>query len=272
MTDPVVTSEHVEFAARWLGKSMLSMNPTQVLLESDDSYIDKFAIHELNRNVDMAWVSQMKIEMLKTIMVQECMTLTLAIDVRLIATAMEQGEGDGESEGVMEEGKEEGGFKGIILDGQHRWEAMKQLKQELPNAKFKIWLIVYIVNNDQEILQRLDTLNKRRHFSQADNDKVAVTKRFLEAFSRKHTCTYQSKRCIVNVRRSSILKSLEFIKKHKQTSVVEFEDKLNAVAEKYKDAWLEARRTSKKCTMNTVIYRTHMYQLIDITCQWLHEL
>jgi hypothetical protein len=76
----------------------------------------------------MNWVSQKKVEVLKTIMSQECMTLTLAIDKRMIATAI-----------CEPEQELQGGFKAIILDGQHRYEALKQLLQEMPHLKFKMW-------------------------------------------------------------------------------------------------------------------------------------
>ena len=231
------------------------------MIDSDHTYIDRFAIHELNRNVDMAWVSQMKIEIMKTVMAEECMTLTLAIDKRQIETAMNE-----------PDGHDQGGFKAIILDGQHRWEAMRHLKEEVPGLSFNIWLIVYIVNNDAEILHRLETLNKRRAFSQADNDKIAVTQQFLEAFERLHTPSNQTRRCVVKVRKSRILKSDTFIAKHRTTTVEDFIARMIDISLQYKELWHSYEEKTRKSVLNDVIRNTKLYQLADDTCNWLKEL
>jgi hypothetical protein len=256
---PVVTTKEFSFAASILGTKILSCNPQQILVESDQSFLSRFTIHELNRNVDENWVHQMKVEIMKNAMAQECMTLTLAIDERMIQTAMAEPEGD-----------IHGGFKAIVLDGQHRLAGMKQLVQEMPSINFKIWLIVYIVKNDQEILNRLETLNKRRNFSDADNIKILVTKHFLEAFEAIHRPAHQSRRCIMNVRKSPILKSDAFIKKHRLTTVDKFESKIRVVSEMYKARAEECE--GKKGTLFEVIKSTGLHQLIDNSCNWLMEL
>lgn len=261
MTTDIVTSSHITYATEWLGKKVLSTNPNQVLLESDDTFIDKFAIHPLNRNVDMIWVSQMKVEVLKTVMAQECMTLTLAIDKRLIVQAMTD----------PDTNEDQGGFKAIILDGQHRWEAMKQLKEEIPTISFKIWIILYIVANDAEIVQRLDTLNKRRSFSKDDDDKVAVTKRFLDALSSIHTQEYQTRRSIGKVRKSAILKSDQFIKKHRHTTTKQFQESITSIASTYKESWEASQPYCKSSSLCSTIQATKLYQLVDGTCEWLNK-
>jgi hypothetical protein len=263
MDQPLVKPEDVNNAASWLGSSIISSNPNQVLIESDDRFIDRFDIHELNRNVDMLWVSQMKVEILKTIMSQECMTLTLAIDIRMIETAIEKSDKETDNDADTK-----CLFKAIILDGQHRWEAMKQIKQEMPDIRFKTWLIVYIVKNDNEIIQRLETLNKRRCFSQEDNDKVAVVKRFLDAFAQLHTNTFQSRRCIVKVRKSYILKTEKFIQKHRNTTTDQFRSRIQATSELYKPIW---ENQQSNTALAKIIHSTHLYQLVDSTCQWLLE-
>ena len=256
---PVVTTDIFSFAATILGTKILSCNPQQLLIESDQSFLPRFTIHELNRNVDENWVHQMKVEIMKNAMGKECMTLTLAIDERMIQAAMAEPEGD-----------IHGGFKAIVLDGQHRLAGMNQLIHEMPSINFKIWLIVYIVKNDQEILNRLETLNKRRNFSEADNNKILVTRQFLEAFETVHGPNHQTRRCIMNVRKSPILKSEEFIKKHRLTTVDKFETKIRVVSEMYKTRVEECG--GKKGTLFEVIKSTGLHQLIDHSCNWLMEL
>ena len=43
----VVTPEHVVYAATWLGTRMLSTNPNQVLIESNQSFLNRFVIKKL---------------------------------------------------------------------------------------------------------------------------------------------------------------------------------------------------------------------------------
>lgn len=258
-----ITSEHLDFAASCLGTSILSANPTQILIESNDTFIHRFSIHELNRNVDPTWVAQMKVELLKTIMAKECMTLTLAIDKRHIALAMDE----------PDTTTEYGGFKAIILDGQHRWEAMKQIKEELSHHSptFKIWLVVYVVENDAEILQRLETLNKRRQFTESDNDKVAVMQRFLEAFAQIHSTEQQTRRCIIRVRRSPILQSDAFILKHKYTTTEQFHNRILKIAQIYHETWLGIKKHTKPNVLTFVIEKTHLYQLVDEKENWIKD-
>ena len=230
-------------------------------MESDESFIDRFSVHALNRHVDTNWVSEIKVELLKTIMANECMTLTLAIDKRMVAQAVED----------PEIHVEQGGFTAIILDGQHRWQAMKQLKEEMSCVKFKIWLVIYIVENDTEIIQRLETLNKRRTFSRSDDEKVAVIKRFLQGFCELHTEEYQSRRCIGKIRKSPILRSEQFIKRHRTTTAEQFTEKIKVIASQYLEIWDAAKAHTRNNTLYTTIEKTGLYQLVDESCKWLTQ-
>ena len=259
-----VSSEHLTYAANWLGTKMLCVSPNQVLVESDNTFIPRFSVHELNRNVDMNWVSHMKVEVLKTILSKECMTLTLAIDERMIATALAEPENE-----------DQGGFKAIILDGQHRYEAMRQIIKEMPTIQFNIWLVVYVVRNDAEILSRLETLNRRRNFSESDNDKIAVTQRFLEAFdhyTNRHGATISTRRCVVKVRKSHILKSPKFVALHRMTTTDQFIDRLAQISTKYKCAWEDYADKVPTSVLHDVVAKTQLHQLVDEHAAWLTEL
>lgn len=258
-TNTCVTGEHVDFAASLLGTKVLCGSKNQVLIESNQGFLDRFDVHEVNRNVDTAWVNQMKVEMLKTIMAEECMTLTLAIDERLVKAAMEEPEGEAH-----------GGFKAVIIDGQHRWYAMRQIMAELPKTTFRIWLVVYLVSNDTEIRYRLDTINKRRAFTQDDTDKVAVTMRFLDAFDRfVSDPALGSKRCILRVRKSTILKSSKFMDRHRNTTSDEFEQMIAGASASFQAPFYALKGRS---VLHDVVAATGLYQLMDASCQWLLNL
>lgn len=256
-----VSNQHVDYAASLLGTKLLHSKTNQALILSNHTYLDRFDIHEVNRNVDMQWVDKMKTQMLKAVLAQECMTLTLAIDSRLIVAALEE-----------PDNTDNGGFKAIILDGQHRWHAMRQLVKEMPSITFEIYLIVYLVNDDRDIHTKLCDINMRRNFSQADADKVQVTMRFLEAFDsffNTEDPIMKARRCVLNVRKSPILKSEQFIKKHNNTSVEDFVTKLRDVADEHRGKF-EAS-AGKRTVPYAVACQTGLYQLLEAQCDWLHD-
>jgi hypothetical protein len=208
----------------------------------------------------------MKLEIIKMARTGECMTLTLAIDERDVKIAMED----------PEIGMEQGGFKAIILDGQHRWEAMMELLQEIPDMIYNIWLVVYLVLSDEEIDARLKALNKRRNFSQDDTDKVATITRFFQAFDAIIKSENMRRRCVQKVRKSDIFNTPAFIKKNKHKNVQQFTDALYMIAQSRRQYW-ETRINETdgkigKTVLGDVIRSTKMYQLMDETCKWLNEL
>ena len=261
----IVTAAHIEYAASLLGTKLLSSTPTQALIESNQSYIDRFDVHEINRNVDRQWVAQMKMEIMKTIMASECMTLTLAIDERLIKMAMSDSDNQDN-----QDNQEFGGFRAIILDGQHRIAAMKEIMREMPSTTFKMWLIVYLVKDDLDIKTKLEAINLRRTFSQADTDKVAVTMNFLTAFERATAAETRPRRCLQRVRKSAILKSEAFVAKHRTTTVAEFETKIRKSSTDCANGsnGTNARKSAVNCTVAV----TGLYQLFDASCSWLNDL
>jgi hypothetical protein len=262
LTGATVPVEKLNFAANLLGTRILTSNGTQCLIESNNTFIHFFQKHAINRNVDPEWVKMMKMEIVKMAHIGECMTLTLAIDERDVKLAMEDPEID----------VEQGGFKAIILDGQHRWEAMMELHKDMPEMIYKVWLVVYLVRNDEEIDTRLMALNKRRNFSQDDTDKVQTTARFFQAFDEVIKPENSRRRCVQKVRKSEFINEPSFIKKHKDKSVQEFKDALHVVAQLHKTQWdVEKARNPKLKTnvIGVVIDTTNLYQMIDDSCRWL---
>ncbi len=263
----MVTDNHLNHAVNMVGTKMLwlSDNQKQALVESDTSFITCFEKHAINRNVNIEWVQQMKVEIMKMAFSKECTTLTLAIHKDSILTVLVD----------FDENEANGGFKAIILDGQHRWEAMMQLKKEMPDFNMKIMLVIYIVENEDELLHRLRILNKRLTFTQEDNDKVNITKRFIEAFNQIVTPQNMAKRCIQKVKKSAILQSDAFTNKHKLTTVEKFNKAIIKVSNDYYEKYTgKLSSDSKFCKSVTaeVIKITKLYQLVDDTCAWISEI
>jgi hypothetical protein len=261
----IVEQSHYIYAATKLGRKILTGGATQILIESDNTFIDMFEVHEMNRNIDEQWVKEMKTEVLKTSIAKECMAITLAVDERMIRRAMTE----------PDNSEQDGGFKAIILDGQHRVAAMKALKYEMPSLSYDIWLTVYIVEDDNAIIKRLEELNKRRPFTQDDTNKLYVVKRFMEAFEQLHKKENETRRCIQNVRKSPIIKSLTFIKKHNNTSVNEFITKIQNISIQYKSRWntiVDNNSKIQNLVLGQVINRTKLFQLCDETHNWINEI
>ena len=134
-----VNTSHLVCAAEYLGTHILHRNEgKQALVLSNNNFIDMLQLHELNRDIDAVWVQSMKNEILKNVLSGEAMTLTVVIDVREVKRYINNEE---------HEVGEEPGFKAFIVDGQHRWMAMKELVKEIPSISFPVYLMVYMVQS-----------------------------------------------------------------------------------------------------------------------------
>lgn len=267
--DIVVTNKDIETACVWIGKKLLHWNsndnPKQILVLSDLSSIDKFDEHPLNRTTDPDWVSKMTIQMLNLATKNEATTLEIAInknDIRAYATAMSDGE-------TYE-------YKVIILDGQHRWKAMREIKNTMPHIKMDIILHVHVCEDEDDIVNHLNAINNRRAFTDVHSEQVAMVSRFFKAVDNIVTPSNRTRRCVTKLKNSNkILKSAEFNNKFKNYSVADFEQAIKKNAESYKAKWDEyvnADIKHSKTALYQVVYGTKLYNLVDDSYEWLMKL
>lgn len=265
-----VTQDHIQSAASYLGtKIMYVDSPTQALIQSNAALMDRLDVHPLNRDVDKTWVQAMKQEVLKNALNREFMLLTVAVDQREIHRYLNWKPEDGDSEREQ--------FKAFIIDGQHRWYAMQELRAEMPNLVYPVMLTVYIVRNDTEIVNVLTKLNKRREFTAQDANNVEVRRRFIMAMEKAVGAAQMSRRCV----RSAIIAFTRRLKSQMTLNAMsvltedKFFERLYDIAAEYEQIWNDKVAAQPKLAfqaVGVVIKRTKLYMLCDDTHKWLDKI
>jgi hypothetical protein len=250
-------------ALKWLG-NVVYCDPNgtnQAFLCSDVSFVGHFDVDPANRSVNDEWVREMKKEIVALHAKNEMMTLTAAIDKRTIAAFIHAKDND----------EDLGMFKAILLDGQHRWTALKQLRDEKPKVEFKFFLIVYIVESDDEIRQRLLQLNKRREFTTSDAAEVDGRLKFLKAWNQS-TLGSENRVCVRRIRNHELLRNASIVKCLMKMSESEIHKKLYEIASSYEGRYKASSDRFKKSVAGQIIRSTGLYQLVNEDGQWLEEI
>jgi hypothetical protein len=248
--------------AKKLGGQIVNIgSSSQIMIVTTNKYIGKFYRHPINRNINEEWVQNIKNSVLNTIMAKESMVINVAFDSR---DAKREFYGDPDDTSL--------GVKAIILDGQHRWQAMMEINEYHPDKVYTVILMVYIVHNDKDIMKRISDINKRLPYSQEDMDRSHVKTTFYSAFEEIVTSDNMKRRCIQNVCKSSIINDLSFVKKHKNKTKDDFITALNEVSKKYEKIWMGEREKNTRITTGRIIEQYKLYQLTDETCNWMKNL
>lgn len=257
-----VSGNDLAQALNWLGQVVYCNQDgtRQAFLCSDVTYVGRFDLDPANRNINDEWVREMKTEIKALHERNEMMTLTAAIDKRSIAAFIE----------AKMSGEDLGMFKAILLDGQHRWSALKQLRDEQPGTPFKFFLIVYVVDNDEEIKMRLMQLNKRREFTKADAAEVDGRLRFLKVWNQV-TLGHENRVCVRRIRNSELLRKVPVIKALMNMSEDQIYQKIHQVAQKHQAAYEASEDRFKRSMAGKVVRATGMYQLVKDDASWIDE-
>lgn len=265
-----ITPEHLQGAADHLGISRLYMTPgKQAFLLSTSDHLDRLAIHPNNRNIDPGWVRAMKEQVRNNAMTNELMILTAAIDIRQVHRIINRDDDDDDA--VHDE------FQGYILDGQHRYMAMRELRDEIPGFRCQFVLVVYLVESEVELLQRVEMLNRRREFTATDAEQTMARTMFRNAFlslmgegNENRQCVHAAlKRCSERLRDDAVLAKLY------GRSFDDIRAALRKLARGYEAAWqqkLAANPKNQKNMLGKVIQQTGMYVLAEDNANWLMEI
>jgi hypothetical protein len=198
------------------------------------------------------------------IMTKEIIMLDVAINTQDIETAIVDPDAT----------QDQGGFKAIILDGQHRTEAMKKILIQNPNISFNIIYKVFLVKSNDEIIDRIGKLNRRREFDQDDIDKAETSKNFVKAIEiaiGKDNFTRQYIKKVHKIIQTSSTDKI-FIAKHKSKTVEQFSQSLLQLAQTNYTAWNQKILTDSKFDRSArgqLIRTSKMYQFILEPDQWI---
>lgn len=260
MTD--VTDEDFEKIAHYLGKVIDGRKGKQILLLCDVSILDKLELHPCNRNIDQDWVEKLKIPMMKSASDNESLGMMYIAIVKKDVEIAKMGEDGNYS------------FKPIILDFQHRYFSLKQIRDQIPDFNFNVYVTVYIVDNDQEIIQRIKNINARREFDNTDNNDLLVRALFKESLDEilgnrtKH-------RFVSKIYNNGVLRDKKWTKKLWNRDKEWFKKRLLAISKNYKLSYTQKIDNTPKFTKTVLgqsIQETGLYQLIDEHNLWLESI
>ena len=237
-------------ALKVIGQSVLDCSSKkQAMCLSSARKCDKYSLSSINRNVDMKWVNEIKTNILQMKKDDIKTTISICIDLNDVRACFEDKEAEED-------------FKAMIIDGQHRVEAMKQLCREDRDFDYSFYLIVYICENSNEMQDLFINLNKHLPITQINIKEKDTRKRFVDAFSRC-TINCDDRRCIQRTKNHPILRNMNVMTKLYTMSVSEIEEAIYSIAKKYKEEF----KNSQKLKPTSVVYRTikttKTYQLVD---------
>lgn len=249
-----VSTDDLKLALNWIG-TPLNITARQALVVSGSAYLEHFDIHPGNRNIDHGWVQQMKSEIVTMTANGEMMILTVAIDFRDIMAFVVN------REEMLDT------FKAIILDGQHRWQAFRELYHET-GMPINFYVMVYLVNSDEQIKEKLMNLNKCREFTKEDAVEVSARVKFLQVWEEvAKPCEHR--RCIRRIKNSKRLRSVNITNVLAKMTPEDIRNKLFKIAALYYKQFQDTNDKFKKSVPGQVITSTKLYQLSCDDDAWL---
>lgn len=256
-----IEAKHFDEAAKYLGRQIIDAgdNTRQALILSDASYISRFTLGSVNRNINPAWKDEMKKTIKQLHERKERYTAVACIDVRHV-------------QGAIEDPDAAHDFKAIILDGQHRMEALKELCLEDPAYRtYSFWMILYLVQSDDEMHQLLIDLDKRQAFSEEDTTAVTLRLRFIQAF-KELTEGQETRRCVTGTLNHPVLRDSDILSQLKKHTKQSLKSLMLKCASEHKKSYEQSCLPSKGALAQT-IQITKLYQLVNWQSGlWIREM
>ena len=251
----------------------INPNETEAILVSNTSFLDKYTVGAINRDVNMPWVNKLCSDAFPRMIRDGTFTEVVACINR------------SDIFNVYENELNETEFKAMVVDGQHRMEAMRKLVQNgtITAARpFEFIVRLLIIENEKDLAQRLLDLNNRLNFSLQDEKVVETRVDFINCFIQFITNRFgypvTRRHVVQNVQRSDILREPEVLKKItacNTTSILYQKFERLMLDAEYKKQYLTRVATgqiSHNHAIAKVINETKMFFLADTTCRWIYKL
>lgn len=238
-------------ALRYISGSEKPLHSTasQAMCLSSAKYCELYDLSSINRNVDMVWVKEIKKSIIQMEKDKIMTTISVCIDLIDIYSSFED----------LDAARH---FKAMIIDGQHRVEAMKQLCREDPTFNYQFFLNVYICNDSNHMQELFLNLNKHLPVSQVNIDEKDTRKRFVDAFSRC-TINCNDRRCVQRTKNHPILRDQNVMTKLSTMTVAQIEEAIYAIAKQYEEEFKNTQKLKPTSMVYKTIKVTKMYQLVD---------
>jgi hypothetical protein len=252
--------KYFDEAAKFLGKNIIDNgeHTRQALIVTDATFLDRYTLGSINRNINPQWVSEIKASMRQLYERKERTMCTACIDVRHVKGAIEDPEAARD-------------FKAVLLDGQHRFSALFELCKEDDKYKtYEFWVVLYLVQNDEEMEQLLRDMDKRIVFTDDDVVTIDVRMRFIKAF-KELTAGQETRRCVTGTLNHPVLRDPKITEILRKLPKEAIKSMIAKTAYEYKDKFEQSRL--KKSALLDVIEKTKLYQMIEWQSgMWIREM
>lgn len=262
-TDAMELKTVADYLARSLSMigNILHMDGGQAIVLSNNSLVDRmYDITNVNRDIDDAWVQEMKKEIKYMRERGQRMTATVGIDMRDIKNIIEVNSGAS----TEDEKTALDTFRVKVYDSQHRLKALSELFREDPKTLYDFYVVVYIVDTNEDEKALLEKLNKRREFTKKDRTVVDARKAFMDVWDEVTGHENQTRLCVRTVRTSKRIRNQEITNALSKMARKDMKEKLYAIAKLYHKEFLQECENSK--FVNSAVYKviaeTKLYQLV----------
>lgn len=257
-----ISNDDLVAVANYLGKIIDHRSGKQILLMGNADTLDKLEIHPCNRNIDQTWVNTLKISLMKLANDNEAVaTIYIAIVKNEVEMAKRGEDGDFS-------------IKSAIIDGQHKVTALKQIRDQIPDFNFEMYMIVYFVENDKEIMHRIDIINSIRPFNNRDKNDILTRALFKESLE-EMLAKRSRHRFVSYIWKSNILRDQKWTQDLWGKDKIWFKEKILAVSKSYKTKYIQKCKDNPryiKSVIGQTIEEKGLYQLVDDTHNWLWDL
>lgn len=238
------------------GKFIYRRN-TKLQFEFSDRDLDALYLSPYNRSIDRSHALKLKDDFIKDNAFDNKIVTTL-----LLAVVRDD---------LLK--KSDSPLRIFIVDGQHRWTAMKALAKEYSSLKFDFIGDVEVVKRESDISDMVKSFQANcRALSSTSLEGITARSKFHEAMVRivRRGGEMENRQCVRYVLLSPLMKDGTSLNRIlNKMNIAEIEDRIIDIAKEYRRRYDVSRDASR--TRRLVIQKTGLYQLAFRADEWLYK-
>lgn len=263
-TKPNESIDVHQMAKYYFGKVVYVWTDTHVTIKTNEAVFDKLYLHSLNRNVNGDHVNKLKSALYAT--QGHAQADPLDVTVSLLMEDYRASLEDNTIDCQL-----------AVLDGQHRVTAAREMiatSRKTPGARpfnFTVRLTLFICENEDELIQRIERINFQRPYDALDGEHVRVRNMFLDAL---HTLVGEKnkrRRAVQLLTRSPKLRDETWTRKLLSRSTPWIISKIREISKETEYSTL-AREVSSNSALGKLIHSSQLLVLADTDNAWLDKL
>ena len=235
---------------------------TQALGISDFTKLDAMKLGSMNRNVNAQWVADLVKTMFQELHTKRERTmLTLCIDLTQVSAAL-----------VDEEAR--ASFCAVILDGQHRWSAMKAIREAYPGTNIPFWVTVHLVHSDAEQQDIIAKLDRRSNITDIDRMVMESRKRFKDALMCAVGPSNLRRHCFIEAADHAVLREprISAALARRVTSVEVASTMIDACSTAYEARYAQCAKGSLRGGQRAMIKASQLYFFMADPREWVSHM